>query len=208
MTRTDPAPRQRRPRTAQLIAFIAVLLAGVIAYALTQTGSTPQAETVASELALLQQQPTLGASGTRYDIVIDFECPYCNQFLSTDAFSTILEQAKAGAAQLNVTAAAFLNDRSTIKGAAYNCVAELAGPQAALQILPDLKTPGGDTNYWTQHALALGTQHTDEAALKTCIDAGAAQERANTAFRATGVRGVPAVFINGAETPWPNVRPN
>lgn len=208
MTRTDPAPRTCRPRTAQLIAFLAVLLAGVIAYALTQTGSDTQTQAVAPELVLLQQQPTLGSSGPRYDIVVDFECPYCNQFLSGDAYATILEQAKAGQAQLNVTAAAFLNEKSTIKGAAYNCVAELAGPQAALRILPDLKTPGGDTNHWTQHARALGAQHADEVALQTCIDAGAAQERANTAFKTTGVRGVPAVFIDGTETPWPEVRPN
>lgn len=206
----DPAPTKRNSRLAPLLAFAAVAIAGAAAYFIVQAQAAPnqQAAQAPAELAMLQQQPTLGGTGTRYDIVVDFECPYCNQFLSGDAYATILEQAKAGEAQLNVTAAAFLNEKSVIKGSVYNCVAEQAGPAAALSLVPDLKAPGGDTNYWIDHAYELGAQHTDPDELQACLAEGALQDRANNAFRATGVPGVPAVFINDTQTPWSSVRPN
>lgn len=212
MTRSHPAPRPRRNRTAQLLAFQAVLVAGILGYVLSQgfadSPQDPQAQAASIDLTPLQQQPTLGDAGTRYDIIVDLECPYCHQFLSSDAYATILQQAHDGQAQLNVTAAAFLNEKSVTKGSVYNCVAELAGPAAALELIADLKAPGGDMAYWYGHSFALGAQHVDTDALQACIDDGAAQERANTAFRSTGFRGVPAVFVNGVDVPWPDVQPN
>lgn len=212
MTRNDPAPRPRRIRTGQLIAFQAVLIAGILGYTLTQgaaRSSQPnQGQAVSADLLLLQQQPTLGNTGTRYDILIDLECPYCHQFLSGDPYATILQQAHDGQAQLNVTAAAFLNEKSVIKGSVYNCVAEASGPTAALSLIPALKEAGGDTNYWYEHALTLGAQHVDADTLQECVADGSAQERANLAFRTSGANGVPTVFVDGLEVAWPHVQPN
>jgi len=207
MSRAHVAAQRRNNPALTLIACLAVLAAGLTAYALTQDHTTPAAP-AATDLTLLQQQPTLGNTGTRYDIVIDLECPHCNQFLSSDAYNSILEQAHAGQAQLNVTAAAFLNERSHIKGNVYNCIAQHAGPAAALQLLPQLKTRGGDTNHWITHARELGVKIMSEARLQFCLEDGSAQQHANAAFHATGARGVPAVFINGTQTPWTQVQPN
>ncbi len=205
---TNPTPQPRSHRTKAVIAFTAVFIAGLLTYFLTTRAAPHDTQNTPYDLTLLQQQPTLGANGTRYDIVIDFECPYCDQFLSGPAYATILEQAHAGNAQLNVTAAAFLNERSHIKGNVYNCVADIAGPAAAIQLIPDLKTPGGDTNYWNAHAIDLGANHVDRDTLQACTQDGALQERANTAFKTTGIPGVPAVFINNTQTPWSQVQPN
>jgi len=211
MTSSGPATKRRALR-AVITAFATVTIAAAASYALTgrinpRPQPNPPPAPATGSLEKLQAHPTLGARGPRYDILVDLECPYCNQFLSSRAYAAILALAHADHAQLNVTAVAFLNERSVIKAAAYNCVASLAGPAAALQLLPDLKTPGGDTSAWNARAPALAAQYAPENDLRACIADGGVQERANDAFKATGARGVPAVFVDGVETPWTELDP-
>lgn len=215
MSRT-PSESQSPNRIAQLLAFNAVLIAGLLAYLITlnfnqnaTAEQVPPAQTINSELMLLQQQPTLGSQGTRYDVLVDFECPYCDQFLSSPAFNEIHQQAQDGHAQLNVTAVAFLNERSTIKGSAYNCIAEIAGPATALTLIPELKNPiSTNPAEALDHILELGTQHVNEADLTTCMEEGYALERAATAMQTAGARGVPTVYVDGNSIPWTEVQPN
>lgn len=181
---------------------IAVLLRTNTPQPATPTAAQAAPAPAEVDLAALNAQPALGTNGPRINIVVDFECPYCNQFLDTPAYEAALAQAERGEATLSVTAAAFLNDRSVIKGSAYNCIAENAGAQTALALVPDLKTPGGDTEAWRAEALRLGEQVMDPTTLQTCLEDGQILQRAMTAIEQASVRGVPAVFVDGTSVPW------
>lgn len=207
-------PRNRPDRVHTLAyavviaAIIALAAGGAYTYKRAQAALTTRHLTPPDDAALelLRERPTLGASGTRYDIIIDLECPYCSQFLATEAFARILNQAQNNQARLNVTAAALLNNRSRDKGSLYNCVARHAGPEHAIALLPTLKTPGSNANEARAQAQAALPPRAG-ANIDNCINAGAEQRHANDAYHASGARGVPAVFVDGTPTLWTELNP-
>lgn len=185
-----------------LLAALALLIVNITVLRTNTSTAAQAAAAPESSVAGLDAQPALGTSGPRINVVVDFECPYCNRFLDTPAYQEALAMAERGDATLSVTAAAFLNDRSVIKGGVYNCVAEHVGAQSALALIPDLKTPGGDTAAWHAEALRLGSETLNESTLRTCLEHGQNLQRAMNAIQQAGVRGVPAVFVDGESVAW------
>lgn len=168
-----------------------------------QRTTTPATQPTPINNPTMQLLNTLPATSTNTDTpsvhaFLDFECPFCQQFVDTHAWTTAVDLATAGRINLSVNPVAFLTPNSQLKANLFNCSTPHAHPTAINDLITALKTPGNVPSR------DLPLQWVSSNERDACFLDDTDLARAMGVAQRLGVDSVPTVFVDGVSVPWPD----